>query len=304
MHDFNDVWYTSRDGIELYARDYRSSRNADKEATAIVCLPGMTRNSADFHTLALHLRARFRVIAVDLRGRGRSGHDPDSSNYNPVTYVADVNGLIEHLHLTRVIFIGTSLGGLVAMLIAASRPDYVQALILNDLAPEIEQAGLRRIQSYVGKAAPVQNWGEACAQARLFNGTELPDLTDEQWLAFARNIYHQEGDGPPVLAYDPAIAEPFNSREGNTALASLWPVYDALPQIPLLLIRGEFSDIVARESVQEMQRRRNILQYAEIPNRGHAPLLNEPEALRAIDQLLQVFSPADAESVGEATGSL
>ncbi len=287
MTDFTDVWYKSSDGLILYARDYEPEKKPGDEDITIICIPGMTRNAADFHELALHLQNSYRVISVDLRGRGRSSYDKISSNYNPATYVADIAALIKELELGSILFIGTSLGGLISMLISATTPEYVKGIIINDFAPEIQQSGLRRIQSYVGKAAPVQNWDEAVAQAKQFNGKELPDLSDENWLAFARNVYRNNAAGIPVLDYDPAISEPFTSHAGNAELATLWPVYDALPQIPILLIRGELSDIVSSQCVAEMQRRRKNLQYAEIRGRGHAPLLNEPEALQAIDKLLQ-----------------
>ncbi len=288
MTDFADVWYKSSDGLSLYARDYKPVGEAADTDITIVCIPGLTRNSADFHELALHLQHSYRVIAVDLRGRGRSSYDKISSNYNPATYVADIAALIKGLELSSLVFIGTSLGGLLSMLISATRPDYVRGMIINDFAPEILQSGLSRIQSYVGKASPVQDWDAAVAQAKQYNGKELPDLTDEGWLAFARNVYRSDAEGVPVLDYDPAISEPFTSREGNAELATLWPVYDALPQVPILLIRGELSDIVSSQCVTEMQRRRPSLQYAEVPGRGHAPLLNEPDAVHAMDQLLQL----------------
>lgn len=286
MTDFTDVWYKSSDGLILYARDYKPAHEANEEDITIVCIPGLTRNSADFHELAQHLQNNFRVITLDLRGRGRSSYDTISSNYNPATYVADIVELINNLELRSVVFIGTSLGGLLSMLISATQPDYVKGMIINDFAPEILQSGLSRIQSYVGKASPVQDWDAAVAQIKQFNGKELPDLSDEGWLTFAHNVYRSNAAGIPVLDYDPAISEPFTSSEGNAELATLWPVYDALPQVPMLLIRGELSDIVSSQCVTEMQRRRTSLLYAEVAGRGHAPLLNEPDALHAIDKLL------------------
>ncbi len=297
MSEFNDIWYKSADGLTLYARDYPCVRDSEhmgnSETPTILCIPGLTRNSADFHELSLHLRKRYRVIAVDLRGRGRSAYDTVPANYMPLTYVADVNALVQTLELSRVVLLGTSLGGLVSMLIAASRPAFLCGLIINDVAPQIETAGLERIRSYVGKTGDVDNWQEAVAQTKLLNGKELPDLSDEAWLEFSKKIFKEDESGKPVLAYDPAIAVPFSSIDATPQTDIMWTVFSAVPHVPLLLIRGESSDIVSTDSVARMQKCRPDMIFVEIPQRGHAPLLNENEAVAAIDSLIRAIDMAE-----------
>lgn len=292
MNDFHEIWYSSDDGLRLFARDYPyspelSAQDITRPAPTVLCIPGLTRNSADFHLLCRQLQTRCRAIAVDLRGRGRSDYDSEPANYHPGIYVQDVLALIEHLGLGKLIFIGTSLGGLVSMLIGASHPDLVEALVLNDFAPELQSADLERIKSYVGKAPAVSNWAEAVAQSQQLNRNELPDLSEEEWLAFTRNLYQEDSHGRPVLAYDPAIAESFGQTEGAPDSSLLWTVFDALPaDAPLLLIRGALSQLLAPGCIEEMQRRHRNFNWVEVPNRGHAPLLNEPMALEAINDLL------------------
>lgn len=286
MIDFHEMWYESEDGLRLFARDYPCLDNKRPGDPTIVCIPGLTRNSADFHALCFSLQKRFRVIAVDLRGRGRSDYDSEPANYQPLSYVKDVQTLIAKLELDRVVFIGTSLGGLVSLLIGAQKPAWLQALIINDFGPELDQAGLDRIKSYVGKSPPVRNWSEAVAQCKATNGTELPDLSEAQWLTFARNVFRQDASGRPVLAYDPAIARPFENNEAKADASPLWAAFEALPAVPILVIRGAISDLLSSDCVAQMQGRRNDLRCMEVPNRGHAPLLNEPVALAAIESLL------------------
>lgn len=283
MGEFDNFWYRSADGLDLYARDYATGHTRTDGAVTILCIPGLTRNSADFHELCLYLRDRYRVIAVDLRGRGRSGYAGSASSYTPATYREDIERLITVAGLERVVFVGTSLGAIVSMLIAAGDPPFLRGLVLNDLGPEIHPAGLTRIKSYVGKEGAVATWGEAVARTREVHGGELPGLSDGEWLTFTRNLYRQDRLGRPSLDYDPEIATTFEDQP-----ESLWPVYDALPVgVPVLLLRGELSDLLSRHCVEEMQRRRPQLMVAEVPGRGHAPLLNEATSLAAIDQLLQ-----------------
>lgn len=288
MKKFNDIYFRSHDGLNLYARDY-SCLDPGPGHPTLVCIPGLTRNSADFHALCLKLQSHCRAVAVDLRGRGRSEYDRRAENYVPPTYVKDVQNLIETLKLQRVVFVGTSLGGLISLLIASGQPDYLRALVINDFGPDLEQAGLDRIKSYVGQSAPVRSWEQAIAQSREINGRELPDLSEAEWLEFAKNVYREGPGGCPELAYDPAIAEPFKYMESEATSGEnpLWAAYDALPLVPLLLIRGALSDLLSASCVAEMRRRHGDFRYAEVPNRGHAPLLNEPAALEAIETLLR-----------------
>lgn len=283
MADYRDVFYTSRDGLRLYARDYPC--RGDKSAGTLLCMHGLTRNSADFAGLAEHLSQRFRVVAVDNRGRGRSAYDPNVANYTPATYVQDMFTLLDYLGIDTVWLCGTSMGGLMSFIMAAMQPARIHGMIINDICPEIDPRGLERIKGYVGRTAPVRNWPEAIAQARAINGIAFPDFTDAQWASFTRGIYHEE-DGVPVPSYDPAIAQPMGDDDANAVPPDLWPLFDAITDIPLLVIRGESSDILAPSGVVRMRKTRPDLHYVEIPNRGHAPTLDEPEARAAIDDFL------------------
>lgn len=282
MKKYKDLWYSSADGLRLYARDY----NPGNGAKTILCLPGLTRNSADFSRLADHLSSRYRVIAADLRGRGRSQYDPNPRNYHPGVYAEDVMALLDAIPTAAATFIGSSLGGIVSMLVAARCPARVDAVVLNDIGPEINMAGMDRIRRYVCNAPPVGSWSEAIDNTRLIHGSEYPDFGDQDWAVFARNLYRVNGDGAPVLDYDPEIS--FLLRESNASapVMDLWPVFDAIKAIPTLLVRGGLSDIITPAVVKRMRESKPDLNYVELQNRGHAPLLTEPECLAAIDKLL------------------
>ena len=274
-----DVFYLSDDGLRLYARD-QPGPGAD--APAVLCLPGLTRNGKDFGAIAERLRRRHRVICPDQRGRGRSQRDPDAAHYAPMRYVQDMFTLLDTLGLPRVTVIGTSLGGLMGMLMQALQPQRIEALVLNDVGPVIDPAGIARLAAYVGKSAPVANWDEAIAQTAAINGVAFPGYVRADWAAMARNVYIQEGT-QPVLDYDPAIAQ---GVAAGTAAPDLWPLFDGLAPRPMLVIRGELSDILSPQTLAEMQRRRPTLQTVTVPGVGHAPMLDEVEAVAAIESFL------------------
>jgi pimeloyl-ACP methyl ester carboxylesterase len=296
MREYNEAWYTSEDGLRLFARDYICLDQSSASDLTVVCLPGLTRNSADFHSLAVHLRQHHQVFALDLRGRGRSDWDSNPANYNPGVYLRDLQNFVQAKTLRKVVLVGTSLGGLISMLTASTQPSWLQGIIINDFGPELDQAGLDRIKSYVGKSAPVENWEQAVEQNRSVNGTALPDLDESQWLQFTRNLYREDDHGRPVLNYDPAIAVPFETAPATFDAAPLWAAYDALPAIPVLLLRGELSDLLSTVCAEEMCRRRPSLLCTEVPNRGHAPLLDEPASLGAIDAFLEKLRQSQAEA--------
>jgi len=285
MDNYNDCWYHSNDGLRLYARDYHCHDSDNPDPPTILCMHGLTRNSADFAGLADHLYERFRVIAVDQRGRGRSEYDGDAGNYNPQVYVQDMFTLLDHLKVARVTLIGTSMGGLMSFLMAAMQPERIKAMIINDIGPEVDPGGLARIKGYVGKSAQVTNWDEAVAQCRAINESAFPDFSDEQWRDFARGMFCEE-DGIPVLAYDPAIAQSLDEERVDVAPPDLWPVFERCASKPMLLIRGADSDILAPACVARMRDCHDALQVAEIPRRGHAPTLTERTSLVAIDAFL------------------
>ncbi len=286
MADYADIWYQSNDGLRLYARDYPCRDAALGSPATVLCMHGLTRNSADFAGLAGYLSERYRVIAVDNRGRGRSDYDGNTANYTPVTYVQDMFTLLGQLNINEVILCGTSMGGLMSLMMGAMQRERIRGMIINDIGPEVDQRGLDRIKAYVGKSDPVSSWPEAVAQAKQVNGPAFPDFSEQEWMDFTRGIYREEG-GVPVLAYDPAIAQPMADDESSAVPPDLWPLFDALLAIPMLLLRGESSDILAPSCVAAMRERKPDLQFAEIPGRGHAPTLNEKASREAIDRFLK-----------------
>jgi pimeloyl-ACP methyl ester carboxylesterase len=288
MADYRHVYYHSEDGLRLYARDYPCRDTSVVSPETILCMHGLTRNSADFAGLAAHLSERYRVIVVDNRGRGRSEYDDNMANYTPTTYVRDMFTLLDQLGIDRVILCGTSMGGLMSFIMTALQPQRVRGLIINDICPEIDPRGLERIKRYVGESAPVSTWDEAIAQARAINEIAFPDFTDAEWEEFARGLY-REDHGVPVLAYDLAISQPINDAASGAVPPDLWPLFEAITATPMLVIRGEISDILAPASVITMREKKPDLEFVEVPNRGHAPTLNEPVARCAIDSFLSAL---------------
>jgi len=279
MTDYNDFWYTSHDGLRLYARDYSEATVKNKNAKTILCMHGLTRNSADFEDICNKLAGSYRLIVVDQRGRGLSDYDPDPNNYNPLVYVQDMLLLLKTLELSSVTLLGTSMGGIMAMMMAAMKPELVHAIIINDVGPEIAEKGLDRLKKYVGKSTPVSNWKEAAERTAVINGIAFPEANDQDWLKFAKRLYHEDDKGCPVISYDSNIAVLLTNTDENTgensAAPDLWPVYEQILDKPMLLIRGELSDIIDAECVQKMQQKKPDIEILEIPNVGHAPLLSE-----------------------------
>jgi pimeloyl-ACP methyl ester carboxylesterase len=220
------------------------------------------------------------VLTADLRGRGRSAWDPDASHYQLPIYVQDAWSLLDSLELGRVLVVGTSLGALMGMAMAATKPDRIAGVVLNDAGPEIDPAGLKRIAGYAGKLPPVSTWAEAAAQARSVYGLALPGLSDAQWLEFAQRGYRENAAGVPVPDMDPKIADAFKNP---SAAADMWPLFSMIKGVPLLVIRGALSDLLSAATVARMAREKPELQQVEVANRGHTPLLDEPECLTAID---------------------
>ena len=281
MTHMTERWFESADGLRLYYRDYAPEAPG---RLPVLCLPGLTRNSRDFEHVALRLRRDRRVLCADLRGRGRSQHDPNWHNYHPGTYLGDLGRLLDHAGVERCVFFGTSLGGILTMLTAATQPQRVAAAILNDVGPEVDPAGLARIASYVGRYPPARTWSEAVAIVRATYEIALPDLTDEQWADYARRSY-SDVDGTPRLDMDPNIGEAVRAAPAAAA-PDLWPVFAALASVPTLVLRGAASDILSSATLDRMQEQKPDLVRVEVPNRGHVPLLDEPEAVSAIDTFL------------------
>lgn len=283
-------YWWSNDSLRLHARDYPG--RADRPA--IVCLPGLTRNARDFASLAERLSPAWRVIAVDLRGRGESAYAKDSLSYVPLSYVRDVAALLDELGLTRIVAVGTSLGGIVTMLLAGMMPGVLAGAVLNDIGPAIEPAGLSRIRGYVGRTSVWPTWMHAARALAAAQGDIYPGWRIEDWLAHAKRLYRLNSSGRIVPDYDLRIAEPFRTP-GGEAGPDLWAALGALAEVPTLVMRGAHSDILAAATAERMM---GVLRQGElvtVPEVGHAPTLDEPEAAAAIDRLLaRVSEPAPA----------
>lgn len=277
--NYVERFYRSHDGLELHYRDYAAP--AGRDLLPVLCLPGLTRNSRDFAALAQRLQSRGRrVLAADLRGRGRSQYDPNWQNYHPGTYLADLRSLLADARVSRALFVGTSLGGLLTMLTALAHRDAIAGAVLNDIGPDVDPEGLARIRGYVGRGGPLANWDAAALAARSINEHALPGLADAEWLAFARRVFREQ-DGQIVLDYDPMIGEA--ARLAPVAPVDLWPAFRALATLPALALRGEHSDILSAQTLHRMQQEKPDLRALTVANRGHAPLLDEPDALVALD---------------------
>jgi pimeloyl-ACP methyl ester carboxylesterase len=271
--------WVSDDGLTLYSRVYDSAESA---ARAVLCLHGLTRNSKDFEDLAQHLSPRYRVICPDLRGRGRSDHDPRWQNYKPAIYLADIARLLASLNMRRICVIGTSLGGILGMLLPALLPGAITGVVLNDIGPEVDPVGIARIRTYAGKLPPVASWDEAVAQLRLVFAAAWPGLPDETWERLVRRNYREDATGTPVLECDPQVGEALRSAPSG----DLWSLWAQLGDLPVLAIRGALSDLLSASTLARMQREKSNLAALTVAERGHVPLLDEPECLAAIDTFL------------------
>ena len=278
--DYRDHFYTSPDGLTLYARDYPGPD--DSTLLPVLCMHGLTRNSRDFAWIASHLAKSRRVISVDQRGRGRSDYDPTPANYTPQVYVGDIFKLLDELGIERMGVIGTSMGGLMAMLMANMQPQRFAGIVLNDIGPELDPVGLDRIKGYVGRHRDIRSWDDAVAATREINESAFPGYTDDEWLRLARGLYHEK-DGVPVLSHDAAIAKPMQEEDTNAVPPDLWPLFEGMKDIPMLLVRGELTDLLAMDCVERMQAISPGMVVVQIPGRGHAPMLDEPTAVKAIE---------------------
>jgi pimeloyl-ACP methyl ester carboxylesterase len=275
--------WTSADGLTLRYRDYEGGLPG---RPPMLCLPGLTRNCRDFEPVAERFAGEWRVICADLRGRGKSDYARDSASYMPLQYRADLLGLLEQAAIERVVVIGTSLGGILAMLLAEAAPSRIAGAVLNDVGPEIEATGLARIRSYVGIGRSFPTWMHAARGLREQGGMAYPDYELADWLRLAKRLMAVGPGGRIAFDYDMKIAEPFHSAEGAAPL-DLWPAFRALAGHPVLALRGELSDILSAETMARMAREVPGLEAVTIPRTGHAPTLEEPAAVAAISKLLE-----------------
>jgi pimeloyl-ACP methyl ester carboxylesterase len=283
---FTDLYWTAADGLVLHARDY-APIGGDGGKAPVICIHGLTRNARDFEDLAPRIAAvGRRVMAVDVRGRGLSARDPNPLNYVPPVYAGDILALMAAQGIERAVFVGTSMGGLITLVIGAFKPGAVAAAVLNDVGPELSPVGLARIGGYVGGGDPVTDWQDAAAYAARINGAAFPDYDAAAWDRFARRLFDQAEGGGLALAYDPDISAPFKTAPAGPA-PDLWPLFKGLAaRGPLLLVRGQLSDLVDADIAGRMREAAPDMAYAEVPRVGHAPELTEPPAWAAIERLL------------------
>lgn len=257
---------------------------------AVLCLAGLTRNARDFAGLAAHLATRFRVLRLDSRGRGLSEWAADPiAEYTVPVEAADALALLDHLDLAQAAIIGTSRGGVLGMIIGVTAPARLSCLVLNDIGPVIEPEGLAGIMGFLGIEPRAETFEAAAAGLERAMGAAFPDLAAKQWLGFARTIYRDD-NGRPRLSYDARLRQAVEAAmevATQTGVSDLWGVFDALAGKPILAIRGENSDILSAETLDEMVRRRPDLTHVTVANRGHVPFLDEPEALTAIRYFLE-----------------
>ncbi len=281
MIEYSENYFTNSDGLKLYYRDYN---NAGDNVPVVLCIPGLTRNARDFNQIAAHMAKTCRVICLDLRGRGNSDWDDDPTRYRPDVYISDIMALLAHLKTPEIIAFGTSLGGLLIMMLAAMHPGTLKAAIINDIGPEVDPAGIKRIKSYVGKTTPPKTWAQAFAAVKIANLNTFPKFTDDQWEDFAQKTF-TEKNGKLTASYDAAISQTFESNPEQTP--DLWGVFDMMKSVPTVVLRGGISDILAEETLDEMAKRHPDLVAVTVPDIGHVPLMTEPECLAAIDNLVE-----------------
>ena len=281
MADFQDGFWESADGLKLHYRDYPGAASR----TPLICMPGLTRNARDFEPVAELLGGKRRIIAIDFRGRGDSGYAKDPMSYIPLTYMQDVDALLRVLELKSFITLGTSLGGIVSMLLATMWKDKMKGAILNDVGPEIGAKGAERIRGYVGQTRKFDTWMHAARSLAEAHSEVYPDFKLADWLRLAKRTCKLSNNGRVVFDYDMKIAEPFKVPGGEAGV-DLWPVFESLGGVPLLILRGATSDILEKATATKMVKKHGGATLVTIPRVGHAPSLDEVAAQEAIKGFL------------------
>lgn len=278
---FRERRVTTFDNLSLYVRDYGDPLDG---RPALFCLGGLTRNSKDFESFAEKYSADGRrVVCPDYRGRGRSDYDSDWRNYDPRTYIRDIQDLLAALNLHHVVVVGTSLGGILGMGMAAAMPTALAGLVMNDIGPKVETGGLNFIIDYIKEDRPHDNWDAAVETIK----TMLPNLSFQDegiWLKMAENTFRKKDDGKLYFDWDVDIAKPL--LEPSYAIPDMWPLFRALKNVPTLVLRGAESDILSPDTFARMQEVKPDLIAVEIPRAGHVPTMAEPESREALDAFL------------------
>ena len=285
MSEFSDRFWSSRDGLKLHYRDYPGR----EDRVPVICLPGLTRNARDFEGVAARLAGEWRVLCPDMRGRGDSAYAKDSATYNPLQYVDDITLLLEDQGIASFAVIGTSLGGLMTMVLGMIMPQRIAGAVLNDIGPQIEPAGIARIKDYVGQGRSFPTWMHAARALEEIQGLAYPDYQIDDWLRVAKRLMTLGSNTRIVFDYDMKIAEPLANMDPDNQ-ADLWPGIEGLAAKPVLIVRGALSDILSQNTLDEMQKRLPQAEVVTIARVGHAPTLDEPEAAAAIERLLDRIS--------------
>jgi len=283
---FTEGEWTSADGLVLRYRDYPGPGGGASGRPPILCIPGLTRNARDFEPVVEAFAGEWRVICADLRGRGQSDYAKDPASYTPTQYVEDIMALLDAAGLDRVVAIGTSLGGIVILRLAAQAPERLAGVVLNDIGPEVELAGIARIRAYVGQGRSFPTWIHAARALKEQAGAAHPEFALSDWLRLAKRLMAVSGSGRIAFDYDMRIAEPFD-QPPTAEEVDMWRALRALGGRPVLAIRGELSDILSAATLARMERELPGLETVTIPRVGHAPTLEEPEAQVAIARLLE-----------------
>ncbi len=289
------IFYRSHDDLRLYARKYGSDGLPGRP---LLCLAGLTRNGRDFHSLATALAQNpvqpRAVYCLDYRGRGRSEWDQDWRNYSAYTELLDVVSFLTLRGLDNIAIAGTSRGGIAAMMLAVMRPAAIGCAILNDIGPVIQTAGLARIMGYAGKIPVPRDWDEANAIVREMYRRQFTALGDGEWAVFASQLFNEE-NGRPAAAYDPMVGKALSEVDIAKPVPTMWEHFESLLKKPLMVLRGENSDILSAATVREMQERHPDMTPVLVRNEGHAPLLNDRFTQRLIADFL-----ADADKSWQA----
>lgn len=275
-------FFTTTDGLSL-AYDVQGT------GTPLLCLAGLTRNMDDFEPVVAHFASRAQVIRLDSRGRGASDFDPNFLNYTLPQEGADALALLDHLGIKRAAILGTSRGGLIAMVLAVTAKHRLSGVLLNDIGPEMNSAGLSHIMDYLGRPSAYRTYEDAARKLPRALGDQFPNVTHEQWLTYARRIW-AEGVDRLELRYDPKLRDAVEAQSVTGNVPNLWPLFEAFDGLPLALLRGENSNLLPRNTMTEMVRRRPGMIAAEVPDRGHVPFLDEPESLAVIAAFIEAVA--------------
>jgi pimeloyl-ACP methyl ester carboxylesterase len=290
----SSVFVTAPDGLKLHVRCY-GSRLAP--SLPVVCLPGLTRTTADFDALATALASSpdmpRHVLAIDYRGRGLSDYDRNPANYSLVTELADLRAVLAALNVPPAVFIGTSRGGILTMLLASAQPTAIAGVVLNDIGPVIEPTGLARIKNYVGKLPQPKSFEEGAEIFRRLFGQHFTRLTDEEWLGYSRRSFKVE-QHRLVATYDARLAKTMEGIDFNRPLAPMWAQFDGLGRVPLMVLRGQNSDLLSEATIAAMRTRRPAMETITVPDQGHAPILDGTELIGRLGAFVASCEPARA----------